>query len=757
MGNCECTPTCRCMLADRQEVSSPVTIENDLEIKIKAVTPLRGKELVQGMVISNFVENCELKKLFSFKRKEKQERLAMQMKKVKGKVKNKEYFENKLKDYIHIAIRGKEHLFISCDELETYIHSSFKDLRKRIKHYYANEICTKYLNFYNTFLSCFKDVLQTEESTNRNEDNFGAFDGEGKENDKELNMSIIENDIENMYHICFDMDSRVIPMKLNDMDMKKKSCLLLMMSNEFDNNTNKLFLNKKISQFVRKFYYIYILKKYSYISKTSDFNLFSKKDIYAILTDEVYDFYCKDSSILNKYKSYIMKKQKRRVCFIDSPIQLPEESKDDGFIREPLIQKERKKNKMKTYNSIRDVTVNHNSNPNLKSYLHKFTKNIVRDEINNDFKLDAEHISAIEEKLKKNLYYKGEYDNTNFLFAGLGTLYKKYTNSIYQGTFRMGKKHGLGIQFKQVSDSYFKYYTGEWTNNTYDGYGFSFEIKKNAITIKKGLFERNHFISGEYYSFYENNNRILEIVKFEGNFKDDKYDSIGVLNKVSYGISKKTGQWEMLDEYDYKGMFREGKEEGQGESKKSLKTVGYSYSYQGNFENGLMNGYGVITYSDNYFIKKYEGFFNNDQTFYIYGIVYFKSGDIYEGFFEKYQKDYLGLYQHYEPLLDRVSDNFFGYFSKDKKDGFGRFIFEQQKKVMVGQYNYGEKNGMFEVIENFKRKGDDDYTHISEFTRTSTFSSLLAKSNNEGAKKTYYYFENNEILDKSERPFAMFT
>ena len=100
MGNCECTPTCRCMLADRQEVSSPVTIENDLEIKIKAVTPLRGKELVQGMVISNFVENCELKKLFSFKRKEKQERLAMQMKKVKGKVKNKEYFENKLKDYI---------------------------------------------------------------------------------------------------------------------------------------------------------------------------------------------------------------------------------------------------------------------------------------------------------------------------------------------------------------------------------------------------------------------------------------------------------------------------------------------------------------------------------------------------------------------------------------------------------------------------------------------------------------------------------
>ncbi len=97
------------------------------------------------------------------------------------------------------------------------------------------------------------------------------------------------------------------------------------------------------------------------------------------------------------------------------------------------------------------------------------------------------------------------------------------------------------------------------------------------------------------------------------------------------------------------------------------------------------------------------------------------------------------------------------YGSKDKKDGFGRFIFEQQKKVMVGQYNYGEKNGMFEVIENFKRKGDDDYTHRSEFTRTSTFSSLLAKSNNEGAKKTYYYFENNEILDKSERPFAMFT
>ena len=74
-------------------------------------------------------------------------------------------------------------------------------------------------------------------------------------------------------------------------------------------------------------------------------------------------------------------------------------------------------------------------------------------------------------------------------------------------------------------------------------------------------------------------------------------------------MNKKTNNLEINEEYEYKGNFKEGKEDSQGECKKNLKTEGYSYTYKGNFQNGLMNGYGIISFSENYFIKQYEGFF----------------------------------------------------------------------------------------------------------------------------------------------------
>ena len=132
-------------------------------------------------------------------------------------------------------------------------------------------------------------------------------------------------------------------------------------------------------------------------------------------------------------------------------------------------------------------------------------------------------------------------------------------------------------------------------------------------------------------------------------------------------------------------------------------------------------------------------------------------------------------------------DNYFGYFYKDKKHGLGRFLSPLSFKTLTGSYVNGEKQGCFQLTSEEdirKEKVDDLFSYdlnsseiemniVNLATRRTTSvlsdSSFRKKDKNRNKKifiddkkpiikqkKLYLFFENNDILDKSERPFDTF-
>ncbi len=378
---------------------------------------------------------------------------------------------------------------------------------------------------------------------------------------------------------------------------------------------------------------------------------------------------------------------------------------------------------------------------------------------------------------KKTEFYEGQYDNTLYLYAGFGTLIKQRNRSLYYGTFRYGKKEGLGIYYRQYSEYHFKYYKGEFTRNKFDGFGLLIELNFRYAKIMKGIFHNSHFISGQIVIFNENNNiNLLEVTKYEGDLEENLsgviiYKNYGHLIKMTYCFNENLSKYELESEYDYTGYFIGGKEEGKGTLKNILKTEGYSYEYKGNFVNGEINGYGIINYSDNYFIKKYEGCFHLGINFSKHGIVYFKSGDVYEGFFDdKHFKDFCGLYMHNNNKIEENNndnnhirnDNYFGGYGEDKKSGFGRYISysDNLTKLLMGNYLNGEKNGLFNLVfeeeeESLKKQ---QVIKVNDITSaiTNLFSGIPVVNNYKFVvqRKNYLMFETGQLIEKSDKPIV---
>ena len=55
-------------------------------------------------------------------------------------------------------------------------------------------------------------------------------------------------------------------------------------------------------------------------------------------------------------------------------------------------------------------------------------------------------------------YYNGNYDNTIYLYAGEGVLINQDLNNLYHGTFRYGKKEGMGFMYKIKNENNMEYY-----------------------------------------------------------------------------------------------------------------------------------------------------------------------------------------------------------------------------------------------------------------------------------------------------------
>ena len=365
--------------------------------------------------------------------------------------------------------------------------------------------------------------------------------------------------------------------------------------------------------------------------------------------------------------------------------------------------------------------------------------------------------------------YNGELDKYSSLYHGYGILIKNnnVTNrccSYYEGLFKNGKRNGFGIFIKEQHNT-FIYYIGEFKRNKYNGNGIKLSKSYEHITIQKGTFTTSTFTNGEQHT-YNTINKTYQVYKGNFNSNEQFNDDNGYL-LIKHFKQSKTHSHTVDSIYKYKGGFNHGMPNGYGELYNDFIKKGYSYTYKGNFINGKKEGYGVITYSDNYFIKQYEGMFHNDEEFYLYGKVLFKSGDVYEGFFDmncKF-KNGVGLYSHYDVCLGKVCDRFFGEFGKDKKEGLGVFVAPLERKSLIGRYCNGEKVGVFELnevyVEEKKKKmvknGYEDNSGLQQTYENTVNESDDDDDDNNSCcccsnikqNKMYLLMENNDIVDKA--------
>ena len=184
-----------------------------------------------------------------------------------------------------------------------------------------------------------------------------------------------------------------------------------------------------------------------------------------------------------------------------------------------------------------------------------------------------------------------------------------------------------------------------------------------------------------------------------------------------------------------------------------------SYQYNGHFVDGVRDGYGIITYPENFFIQKYEGFFKEDKPFCTYGIVYFKSGDKYEGFFNNnYQKNDIGEYSFFDPVSKIINETYFGGFMNDDKHGLGKIILEKKDctKLMVGPFQLGDKHGHFEMNEYRNEMVKIKRNNIKRRRLTNwTLGDMYENEIQRIQKKTYILFEGNDIMEKSDIPIEV--
>ena len=354
--------------------------------------------------------------------------------------------------------------------------------------------------------------------------------------------------------------------------------------------------------------------------------------------------------------------------------------------------------------------------------------------------------------------YNGEFDKYSSLYHGYGILIKNNaSHSYYEGLFKNGKRNGFGLFMKELSNYSTVYYIGEFKRNKFHGHGIKIIRSLEHITIQKGMFSASSFANGEQHT-YSISNKAYQIYKGRFNSSEQFCDDNGYLFTKHFKQSK-TNSLSVDNTYEYKGAFDQGKPNGYGELHNDFLKKGYSYVYKGNFMNGMKEGYGIVTYSDNYFVKQYEGSFHNDKEFYLYGKVLFKSGDVYEGFFDMDNqfKNGVGLYLHYDVCLGKVRDRFFGEFGKDKKDGLGVFVAPLERKSLIGKYCDGEKVGVFELNEYYVDKSTCVDTSGLQPTNENSKTEMneSEKDGEEGSccnvkgNKMYLLMENNDIVDKS--------
>ena len=94
-------------------------------------------------------------------------------------------------------------------------------------------------------------------------------------------------------------------------------------------------------------------------------------------------------------------------------------------------------------------------------------------------------------------YYNGQYDGIIYTYAGLGTLVNQNFKKLYYGTFRYGKKEGMGLLYTCKDIKGMEYFMGEFHQNKIKGFGIKIKVNDTEFLFQEGIFEREYMIKGK--------------------------------------------------------------------------------------------------------------------------------------------------------------------------------------------------------------------------------------------------------------------
>ena len=777
-----------------------IDVSNVRKEKIEIITKFIKKNFDKIKVKKNFESKINLlKSLFTNQRSDQGLNESNNL---------KDKFSTKLREILEQKKSFFNELF--QDDIHSRFENPFDYLKRKLGNYYNDDIYENKINFYKNFVVSLQQIEKFEKpytkkfvrkslntnflnfmsknsndkdiqnsKNNKNYSGFGALNSIDINLDKE--QKYIKKDIDVLYKYCFNIE------KLPTFDIcRKRSKLLNLISNNHDKDKN-INGSPEFLKFLKTLYYIILLKKCNCLSHTGKdiFYCLNQKRMISVLKEDL------NEDLLMKFISKDMKKRKNENLQTDFSISLREDKSRNNIENTVTLDKSSIKiSNLKTESSNNEN--NDNSNFLRKNILNVNFSNKINNKYNNNninqiperkfmrrpvnskrihTVMEIEPINVFKniktiESNSKNLkfqkssnseeeYYSGQYDNTTCLYAGFGTLVEPDKNMCYTGTFRYGAKDGMGVLYEEPSNNMFIYFNGEFRNNKIEGYGEKINIKSNIFFYREGLFNDQTFIKGKVKIIRENIlKKEIDVINYDGDMSKDLFDGFGHLIQKTYVINGYQ-KYDFLYEKEYKGQYKNGKENGKGILKYD-NGINECYQYSGNFTDGLKDGFGTINFSENFFIQKYEGFFKEDKPFCTYGIAYFKNGDKYEGFFNKsYQKDYVGEYMFYEPVSKLFNECYFGGFINDAKQGLGKIYSKKNDgaKLLVGNFYMGDKQGDFEMNEyknelvklkpyNNRRK------RLSSFNYGQLFKSELQKNQ----RKYYILFDGNEVLEKSDVP-----
>ena len=255
-------------------------------------------------------------------------------------------------------------------------------------------------------------------------------------------------------------------------------------------------------------------------------------------------------------------------------------------------------------------------------------------------------------KYKEN-EYEGEY--TNSLSEGKGKITYSKSKEFYFGAWKEYKKYGKGILYYEPNKIK---YIGDFAEDEFEGTGKLYDKNGNYYIGQFSLGEK--FGQGKYYS---KDNKLI----YEGNFAFGKYNGIG--KEI---ISEK-------DNFYYEGNYENGVMQGKGKLFFRNKVM-----YEGEFDKGnyVENGK-IIKVNGQYYIGQFKGFKIEGK-----GILYNKDNTIcYEGEFLNNEKHGFGK------LYAQNGNYYEGNFKNDLEDGKGKIFDKNGKTIFDGFFKEGLKEG----------------------------------------------------------------